>query len=177
LGIDKTFNVAELFVTTFVFKHSAVIRKDTGTSPIFLGPIFIHGSSTHEIFTYFFGSIASFLNCSYEDLVIGSDDEKAITTAIQQCFPSAKCVLCTLHLKKNVQRHLIQIGVDLKTRSTLTRDLFGEDSSQTTKSPVELELRFTELLTVWSHQQRVFEKGGLTGSSKPSSCVERKNST
>jgi len=43
LGFDKTFNLGTMFVTRSVYKNSALVRRRSNESPIFIGPLFIHG--------------------------------------------------------------------------------------------------------------------------------------
>ena len=57
LGIDKTYNVDNYFVTITSFKHPGVLCKNTQESPIIFGHILIHGSSTKEVFQRFFSEI------------------------------------------------------------------------------------------------------------------------
>jgi hypothetical protein len=108
LGTDKTFNLTDLHVTATVFKHLAVVRRETGDHPLFLGPAFIHGHSTEFVYNSFFSQLA----CEFEGrnfdaskLVIGSDDEKVLTKAIERNFPGHHN-LCTRHLRENISRKL-----------------------------------------------------------------------
>ena len=88
LGVNKTFNLTELHVTTTVFKNQAVVRETTGEHPLFFGPAFIHGHSTKVVFSSFFGHIAHSLQVvDTSSLIIGSDDEKALTKAVKEAFP------------------------------------------------------------------------------------------
>lgn len=59
LGADKTYNLGELHVTITAFKHLALARRDTGSHPVFLGPILIHGNSDAATFAGFFKRIDS----------------------------------------------------------------------------------------------------------------------
>ena len=38
VGIDRTFNLGNFYVTSFVYKNERVIRKDSSDHPVFLGP-------------------------------------------------------------------------------------------------------------------------------------------
>ena len=40
LGVDRTFNLGNIFLTSTVFKHPALIRNVTGEHPILQGPLF-----------------------------------------------------------------------------------------------------------------------------------------
>ena len=43
---------------------------------------------------------------STNDLVIGTDEEKALVKALKSSFPNSKLRLCTRHLGENFRRHL-----------------------------------------------------------------------
>lgn len=53
IGIDRTFNLGSIYVTTIVYKNHKVVRKNTATSPIFLGPIMLHKDATYETYKTF----------------------------------------------------------------------------------------------------------------------------
>ena len=62
-----------------------------------------------------------------KDLVIGTDDEKAMVMAIQTAFPEATHVLCTRHLVQNAKQKLTD-DVDTKSdKYVLIDNIFGED--------------------------------------------------
>ena len=50
LSVDRTFNVSTLFVTVTVFKHKAVVRKNSGDFLLFLGPVLLHGDGQFGTF-------------------------------------------------------------------------------------------------------------------------------
>ena len=54
LGVDRTFNLGNIFLTSTVFKHPALIRNVTGEHPIFQGPLFLHSSADTEAYYLFF---------------------------------------------------------------------------------------------------------------------------
>jgi hypothetical protein len=58
----------------------------------------------------------SFCRCTLK-IKYGSDDEKALTKAIDSVFPASKRSLCNKHLKDNVSDYLKnKIGVNTKDR-------------------------------------------------------------
>ena len=54
LGFDKTYNLGAIYVTPSIYKNPALIRCRTGDHQLFLGPIFIHGHSDFDTYSYFF---------------------------------------------------------------------------------------------------------------------------
>lgn len=52
-----------------------------------------------------------------------TDDEKALTRAIEHVFPSATRYLCTKHIKDNVNHYLQnKVGMETKEISVLMND-------------------------------------------------------
>jgi len=120
VGIDRTFNLGCFYVTSFVYKSHRVVRKDTLDHPIFVGSVFLHKEANFEKYHYFLSHINAKLTNSIDnfDIIlppnihIGSDDEKALTKAIDSVFPNSKRSLCTKHMKENVNDYLRnKIGV------------------------------------------------------------------
>ena len=60
-------------------------------------------------------------------LVISIDDERALVNAITSSFPDAKHVLCTRHMRQNVNQKLTDAFVDKSDRQMLLNKIFGED--------------------------------------------------
>ena len=61
-----------------------------------------------------------------ENMEFGTDDEKALTKAIEHVFPSATRYLCTKHLKDNVKHYMQnKIGISTSERKILMDDIFG----------------------------------------------------
>ena len=54
VGCDKTFNLGPLHLTTTVFKQPSVMRTTTGDSPIFFGPMCLHGNSDFSTWSILF---------------------------------------------------------------------------------------------------------------------------
>jgi hypothetical protein len=71
-------------------------------------PIFLHGHSDTETYSFYFSHIASrLLDRSFTLLTIGSDEEYAMRKAMTHAFPEAVEVTCTSHLEK---KHRQEIG-------------------------------------------------------------------
>ena len=61
-------------------------------------------------------------------LVFGSDEEQALTKAIESVFPSSTRTLCTKHLKDNVMAYMQnEAGVPQRDRHKTTNAIFGDD--------------------------------------------------
>ena len=68
VGIDRTFNLGNFYVTSFVYKNERVIRKDSSDHPVFLGPVFLHKEATFHNYHYFFSHISAILASSISDI-------------------------------------------------------------------------------------------------------------
>ena len=88
-------------------------RRSTQDPAILVGPIYLHwhGAFTtyHRFFTHLQSRLLSGVDCTevgYSNLIVGSDEEKALTKALQQCFQGSTLLLCTRHLQENMARYL-----------------------------------------------------------------------
>ena len=136
VGIDRTFNLGPFFATTFVYKHQKVVRKETQEHPIFLGPVMLHKEADYTVYHSFFSHIRARLAVGITDIDVripktmefGSDAEKALTKAIDDCFPNADRKLCTKQLKDNLSDYLKnRAGVTATERKTIVDKIFGEE--------------------------------------------------
>jgi len=107
LGVDKTYNLCDMFVTVTVYKSLRVIAERTGANPIFIGPVMLHSQSDAQQYHSFLSHLASLLsNSNLRRLTIGSDDERALRLGIKSAFPVSATVLCVRHLQQNLIDYL-----------------------------------------------------------------------
>ena len=132
-----------MFVTASTFKQLAVTNVDGGDTPIFLGPVFLHGNSTFETYATFFNALAVQLaDVDTKRLVIDYDDEKALRKAIKHAFPFAKYVLCSRHLKNNVNDYLSEkVGIQRKDRKAIIERIFGPTGVANSDDTITFEER------------------------------------
>ena len=136
LGIDRTFNLGCYYVTAIAYKNLRVVRSnDENIHPITLGPMLLHRDADFETYNYFFSSLKGELCESIHsvelslgrDIIIGSDEEKAITKALDVNFPAASRFLCAKHLKDGTNAYMQKtVGIPQKERSEISRSIFGE---------------------------------------------------
>ena len=114
IGVDRTFNLGTCYVTVLVYKNLRVVRAENRKEhPIFLSPVFIHRDADFEAYHSFFAHIKAMLFKQIsiktievnlgKEMYIGSDEESALTKAIESVFPSSIRMLCTRHLKDNTE--------------------------------------------------------------------------
>ena len=121
------FNLGPCYVTTTVFQEKKLQRRGTNTNPIILGPLYLHWDGAFHTYQRFFTHLASVLGTEIEssllstnDMVIGTDEEKALVKALKSSFPESKLTLCTRHLGENFKRHLKnKVGMNEKNTKKL----------------------------------------------------------
>jgi hypothetical protein len=88
------------FVTTTVFQEKKLKRKGKTTNPIILGPMHLHWDGALHTYQRYFTHLASVIDTnisetllSVNDIVVGSDEEKALVKAIVCNAPSqCRCI-------------------------------------------------------------------------------------
>ena len=148
----RTFNLGACYVTLTVFKNSYLLRRSTQLSPIMLGPLFLHWDGTYQTYQRFFSHLRTKFDANVNtevglcDLIIGSDEEKAILKAVRQSFPSACQLLCQRHLEQNIRRYLQhKVGVADKLKNKIIFSIFGKDGLINSKDLLEFELKSMEM--------------------------------
>ncbi|XP_076057534.1 uncharacterized protein LOC143035019 [Oratosquilla oratoria] len=150
LGVDRTFNLGPCYVTTMVYKNTKLKRKTTQEPPVFLGPMLLHWDGEYFTYQRFFSHIQAKLSSGidraslgFSELVVGSDEEKAIVKAMKECFPGATFMLCAQHLEENTKRKLSAIGIT-KTKC-VNQDIFEASGILTQPDDFAFEQRALEL--------------------------------
>ena len=153
LGIDRTFNLGSCFVTSFVFQHPNLVCTATQTKPVMLGPMYLHWDGSYNTNHGFFSNLQGVLDVKiseahlgFSNLILGSDEEKALTNAVRHCFPDATFLLCTRHLQENCGRYLMKkVGVDEKHKAKVLNDIFGPNGPLSAKDIVDFEAEMADL--------------------------------
>ena len=125
--------------------------KRNGETPIFLGPIFIHGHSDTMTYSVFFSHLAFLLaDCDVSQLIIGSDDEKSMRKSLMQAFPRLTAVVGSRHLHENTKHYLInKVSATSHDRKVLKNAIFRADGITSCTDVVTFEeagSRFDECL-------------------------------
>ncbi|CAB4010095.1 hypothetical protein DIZ80_08245 [Paramuricea clavata] len=116
-----------------------------------LAAIYLHWDGLYTTYHRFFSHLQSKLNVDIggtqlSKIVIGSDEEAALTKAIKQCFPSSANILCSRHLEENVRRYLTNnIGVSDKVRKQVVSDIFGKHGLTSFNEVKKFELKLMKL--------------------------------
>ena len=110
-------------------------RKGKEVSPILLGPMYLHWDGTFHTYQRFFSHLSAVIDqplteteLGVSNLIVGSDEEKALVKAIKSSFCEAKLTLCTRHLEENLKRQLKnKIGMPDKESKQIGNEIFGPD--------------------------------------------------
>lgn len=148
LGVDKTFNLCDMHVTATCFKQNAVVRDDTGESPIFWGPLFIHDNSDFDTYSTFFNHLSTkLMDTDTTKLVIRSDEELALVNAITKAFPDSNHILCKRHLYQNTKQKLVDDCIDKESRQTILDLIFGDEGLVTADDSICFDVKSEEIET------------------------------
>ena len=84
-------------------------------------------------------------------MVVGSDEEAALTKAIKQCFPSSYHLLCTRHLQEIVHKYLSdKVGANTKTQKKILKDIFSEKGLASFTEETDFEVKAIKLADEYS---------------------------
>ena len=86
IGCDKTFNFGPVHLKITCFKQPIVNRTSTCESPIFFGPMLLHGNSDTDTYLLFFQQLSALSRGTESQPVLGTDDEGALTNDIDHCL-------------------------------------------------------------------------------------------
>lgn len=73
-------------LSAYTYKQKAVIRRETRDHPIMLGPIKLQFESDYDAYLTSLSHTIQKIRVT-ENIIMGSDEEKAITKAIYNCNP------------------------------------------------------------------------------------------
>ena len=124
IGVDRTFNLGKVFVTTMTYKNRCVTNRKTGQYPVFLGPVCLHWDAEQSTYYKFFSHVKDIIG---SEITIGTDDEKAMRNALKSNFANAQFILCTKHLKDNIKHNLQKHGCEEKDRQRILSLIFSDN--------------------------------------------------
>lgn len=114
----------------------------------------LHKDATYKTYKSFLEHIKTELDCEVgavelrlsENVEFGTDDEKALTKAIDHVFPSATRLLCTKHLKDNVKHYLQNnVGMEKGLRESVMDKIFGAQGITDVNCTLDFESRSEDL--------------------------------
>ena len=117
-----------MHVTILSYKQLSVTRDTSSEPQLFFGPMYIHDKSDFESYSIFFSHIKTKLSgIDTSKLVIGTDYERVLVNAITSSFSEPTHILCSRHIRQNINQKLTDAVVDKSDRNMLLNKMFGED--------------------------------------------------
>ena len=151
LTVDPTFDIGKYSVTVTTYQHLVLENRSDSKQPSFIGPVMIHHKKTKETYSSFCGVLRS-LEPSLQDLLaFGTDDETALENAFDENFERAIHLLCELHMKRNIEGKLQEMGIRGTPKEQIVYDIFGRRAGAVHEkglNDAENEESFTEQLEV-----------------------------
>ena len=156
IGIDRTFNLSNFYVTVVVYQHQNILTRSTNVHPAIVGALLIHTKGNTESYYDLMSTIryemskvtdeSPNFDLSWADVTFGSDDEAALRKAIALCFPGSVMTRCTKHDKDTIRRYLKdKVGVDDNTREQVVLCMFNESGILGAKTEHEYEEKLHNL--------------------------------
>ena len=146
LGIDTSFNLGKFFVTPITFQNQALQNRKTKQTVITLGPTIIHYRENCLSYQEF---LRHEMNESLPK-AFGSDGAKWIVKSISLVFPSLVHLVCTRHLRKNIDRYLMKSSATRDHRRRLLQFIFhSPEALVQSKTEEEFEERMDILREIF----------------------------
>lgn len=126
-----------------------------------------HKEANYKVYKTFLEHVATEVDNEIETVELrvsdkiefGSNDEKALTKAIEHVFPLTERLLCTKHLKDNI-KHYCQnkMGMPKNDREMIMAKLFAENGLADANSTVDFDAKSHELESSTKQKYPVFAK-------------------
>jgi hypothetical protein len=134
LTVDPTFDIGAYNVTPISYQHLLLNNRGEDQHPTLIGPVLIHERKTTESYSTFCGTIKTLAPELNNLLSYGTDDEEALVNAFEANFLQSTHVLCSIHLRKNVEAKLIDLGIKGQPKQDILADIFGRKSGNVHES-------------------------------------------
>ena len=148
IGVDRTFNLGACYVTSMVYTNPNMLKKGKGTSPVMLGPVFLHWDGAYATYCEFFSKVRSSLgfDLRVEKLTFGTDEELALVNAIKTAFPGANHILCARHLQENANRNFSKFKIPDIEKNRIINAIFSPSGLLSSNSRVMYMEKEKEIL-------------------------------
>ena len=124
--VDPTFNIGEYNVTPITYQHLILENKRDGKHPSFIGPVMIHEKKTKDTYAAFSGTLRNLEPELRDVLAFGTDDEEALHEGFKINFDRSINLLCEIHLRKSIEKKLLELGITGKKKTDIAADIFGQ---------------------------------------------------
>jgi hypothetical protein len=159
LGIDGTFDFGPFFITLTTYRQ-LLLQKDDGTSPVAVGPIFLHQKRGIESYYDFFRSLFKLKSGLTKVRAMGCDGEDALINAIVAAFPDVILLRCFWHAKNNIKDKLRRkFGVNDVVLKQIMTNIFGCQVEATyhlglvdADDAEDFDRKFASLFPMWEEE-------------------------
>ncbi len=128
LTVDPTFNIGEFNVTPISYQNLLMHTKQEKKHPTIIGPVLLHEKKTKETYSLFCGVLKALKPALNDLLAFGTDDEEPLANAFDENFQRSTHLLCSIHMLKNVESRLVEMGITGKVKKEITDDIFGRQN-------------------------------------------------
>ena len=124
--VDPTFDIGNFNVTPITYEHLLLENRRDGTHPSIIGPVLLHEKKTFETYSIFASTLKTIETDLRDVLAFGTDDELALVNGFKNNFERSVHLLCELHLKKNIETKLKDLGIAGEVKCEFMADIFGQ---------------------------------------------------
>ena len=156
LTADTTYNLGDFYVTPLTYPHLMLNDVKTGKSPLILGPLFVHQSTSFAAFNYFASTLVGCKPNLRHIMVFGTDGDKSLVEAFSHNFQYSIQLRCFIHFRKNVEEKLKSLGLPSVVCEQFLDDIFGKRVGNTIQeglvhccSSDEIEQCLIKLKPIW----------------------------
>lgn len=163
LTVDTTFNLGDFYVTPITYPHLMLQDVKTGKSPLLLGALLIHQSTSFAAFNYFASTLVGCRPALRQLMAFGTDGDKGLIEAFTHNFPYSIQLRCFIHFKKNVEAKLKDLGLPSSVSQEFIDDIFGkrvgnsfQEGLVSSCSADEVEERLQKLKSIWNTREEAY---------------------
>ena len=161
--VDPTFNIGKYNVTPITYQHLLLENRRDGKHPSLIGPVLLHEKKTTETYSTFSGTLRTLEPELRDVMAFGTDDEEALIQGFRNNFDRSVHLLCELHLEKNVEKKLQDMGIVGEAKASIVADIFGKTTGMVKESGLTEahdEDKFQNMLHNLKEKWSVLHKNG-----------------
>ena len=169
--VDPTFDIGPYNVTPITYQHLLLGNRRDGSHPFLIGPVLLHEKKT-ETYSTFSGVLRTLEPDLRDVMAFGTDDEQVLITGFKNNFDRSINLLCEIHLKKNVEKKLQDVGFTGKIKGDFVADIFGrkigsvqESGLNDAENDEKFDIMLVHMKERWS-MVRCFTSGFVTENAK-----------
>ena len=126
MGVDPTFNFGDLNATPIAFRHLLLEHRNTGHSPVLLGPLLVHQQKKFSSYHFFASMLISLCPALRNIRAFGTDGEQELYKAFKMQLPNAIHLRCFRHFRTNLTDKLTKLGIPSSVTKEFLQDVFGK---------------------------------------------------